>query len=738
MNMISKLFFTLFLTFSVLVAFSSEDTVARPEKNYLFNLRVDEAQQEADLLDRKKDGSIHLTNIDEVNLQITDAFFRKVDEIQLEIEKDKRLRSSNDQVRNIVLLKDALLGFVYAYRTKQINAALAPLFIDNFKNILNVNTDSQSMAPFIEEVPYEIGRINAEIFKSNKGFSESRKILFLKFSNLYPGKILQNIAPYASEIFSDSLIIVACKYNPAEFYKYAQNTESVTGKLIHRSTDPMVKTVAQLSNKPTALFYFPFLDDLLSGKKSVDSLEKIIGDGDLGYDSVAYYKLLVQTEINYSKRCSNKDTPIVMFGPNGLRDVLHRKANDHFIRWINELHEKPESVRMRSVDPLTSIDLYYMIVMGENDIYTSSYKHSFTRLIQRLGKKARTDSLLMNVNFDYFKKFTKMAANFNRLDTFLALMPSERAEALMKAFVGNLDKTNNLEDAVDVADAYSSINNKKLLQTILQYVKDNEQKSIANNSERGKIIYSLLKTIFLSADSTNKIDLTSTVGIPSIYSIENKELVDDSGRIIQQVFFYGDEDGKMFFNSFRNSFSVKEWKQTLKPEWLEIKSIKGKVIIYANRPLDNNKNLDDSAQIHLNKYLSANNLFPNVIIHRGHSYWLERTLDRMPGDAKIILVGSCGGYKNLKKIISDNPNAHIISTKEIGKGDINTPILNTLNQSLIAAKGVAWRSVWATLTKNFSKDPSKDVRESWESYVPPYKNLGAIFIKAYTKKTEGG
>ena len=482
MNMISKLFFTLFLTFSVLVAFSSEDTVARPEKNYLFNLRVDEAQQEADLLDRKKDGSIHLTNIDEVNLQITDAFFRKVDEIQLEIEKDKRLRSSNDQVRNIVLLKDALLGFVYAYRTKQINAALAPLFIDNFKNILNVNTDSQSMAPFIEEVPYEIGRINAEIFKSNKGFSESRKILFLKFSNLYPGKILQNIAPYASEIFSDSLIIVACKYNPAEFYKYAQNTESVTGKLIHRSTDPMVKTVAQLSNKPTALFYFPFLDDLLSGKKSVDSLEKIIGDGDLGYDSVAYYKLLVQTEINYSKRCSNKDTPIVMFGPNGLRDVLHRKANDHFIRWINELHEKPEPVRMRSVDPLTSIDLYYMIVMGENDIYTSSYKHSFTRLIQRLGKKARTDSLLMNVNFDYFKKFTKMAANFNRLDTFLALMPSERAEALMKAFVGNLDKTNNLEDAVDVADAYSSINNKKLLQTILQYVKANEKKSNEKDS----------------------------------------------------------------------------------------------------------------------------------------------------------------------------------------------------------------------------------------------------------------
>ena len=27
--------------------------------------------------------------------------------------------------------------------------------------------------------------------------------------------------------------------------------------------------------------------------------------------------------------------------------------------------------------------------------------------------------------------------------------------------------------------------------------------------------------------------------------------------------------------------------------------------------------------------------------------------------------------------------------------------------------------------------------ESWENYVPPYKNLGAIFIKAYNKKMSG-
>jgi hypothetical protein len=44
--------------------------------------------------------------------------------------------------------------------------------------------------------------------------------------------------------------------------------------------------------------------------------------------------------------------------------------------------------------------------------------------------------------------------------------------------------------------------------------------------------------------------------------------------------------------------------------------------------------------------------------------------------------------------------------------------------------------MWASLTKVFMNDPNREVRESWEDYIPPYKNLGAIFIKAYNKKIE--
>jgi hypothetical protein len=110
----------------------------------------------------------------------------------------------------------------------------------------------------------------------------------------------------------------------------------------------------------------------------------------------------------------------------------------------------------------------------------------------------------------------------------------------------------------------------------------------------------------------------------------------------------------------------------------------------------------------------------------------------MVGGAKIIVLGSCGGYKNLNQIISTSPDAHIISTKEIGKGDINRPILNYLNQSIASGKKLVWKDMWASLTKLFYSDNNKGMRESWDDYIPPYKNLGAIFIKAYNKKMEGG
>ena len=78
----------------------------------------------------------------------------------------------------------------------------------------------------------------------------------------------------------------------------------------------------------------------------------------------------------------------------------------------------------------------------------------------------------------------------------------------------------------------------------------------------------------------------------------------------------------------------------------------------------------------------------------------------------------------------------MISTKEIGAGDINKPIMNYLNQALLTEKKIVWKDMWRNLTKQFNSDPNPGLKDTWENYIPPYRNLGALFIKAYNKKIE--
>ena len=731
------IFFTcyFFLVLFDAVAFSDTTNIPIGRKSRHDDIRKE--QINIDKLDGKFDGMVSAGADENINNQLADALYRKPNEMRQWIEtNDTQLPTNNDKVRYLRNVAEILNYFKISRKLNEIKITELPALLNTFEKMLKAKVSGESILPFLQASSYMVAKLNTRIFAEEKDRNAAEAIIYLKYVSLNTDKILQTIAPFAKETFADSLVVVACKLNPVQFYNYAQSDGSTVGKLIRRNTDRMVVQVAALSKTDNALFYFPFLDDLLSERQSIDSIKKFVGDGDKGYDSVGYFKLLVKTATAYSKRMAKPfyDTAIAYYGANGLLKTLHKKAFQHFISPINNLHEENNlAVRMRAIQPLGPAELYYMMVMGENDIFTSSYKHSFERLLQLMGPKPKGDSLLLAVNFNQFRKFIKMAANYNQLDTFLKTMPPERSEQLMKAFVSQLD--NNLEGAVDVADSYSSVSNKKLQEAMLENVTDNELAAIATNNAKAKVIYGLLKTIFLSLND-NKVDLSTQIGIPPIYEVDDKYIRDGKGNLVEQVFFYGDKDGKLFYPSFRNSFSSKEWKVTEKKEWMEAVSLKGNVMVFANKPLDNNDNLDDTAQIHLAKYLQEQSLKPAVIVHRGHSYWLDRTMSRMPGDAKIVVLGSCGGYQNLNEILEINPEAHIISTKEIGTGDINRPILTYINQVFAANNNLSWPKMWQSLTGIFSKDPSKSIRDSWDDYIPPYKNLGAIFLKAYNKNIQ--
>jgi len=172
-------------------------------------------------------------------------------------------------------------------------------------------------------------------------------------------------------------------------------------------------------------------------------------------------------------------------------------------------------------------------------------------------------------------------------------------------------------------------------------------------------------------------------------------------------------------------FSPTNWKITGTDKWVCISSIKGKpVSIYANRALPEETGEDEIAQKELCQYLEKNKLYPTITIHRGHSYYANSTIQQMFPSSKIVFLGSCGGYHLIHDVLAKAPEAHIIASKQIGKTAVNRPFFQLLTEKTRTGNNIDWIPFWKELEKMVQV-------EGFEDYIPPYKNLGALYIKAY-------
>src|SRR5690606_2126953 len=104
---------------------------------------------------------------------------------------------------------------------------------------------------------------------------------------------------------------------------------------------------------------------------------------------------------------------------------------------INALHDASPAVRFKILEGLSAEELYYIIVYGQDQIYTSSFIGAFDRMMERLRPRTGYE-LLEKVRFDHFRTFIRMAAGYNKLDAFLATLRPEARTQLMRQFTSNL------------------------------------------------------------------------------------------------------------------------------------------------------------------------------------------------------------------------------------------------------------------------------------------------------------
>ncbi|MBI5370592.1 MAG: hypothetical protein HZA79_01060 [Sphingobacteriales bacterium] len=669
---------------------------------------------------------------EEINQLLTRSLVRKTDWLQYRIEKDTVL-DHRLKVFYLSGLENLLKYFRQNWRQpgdRHINPANLSLIIDSYEACMQAERNGETIENIIYNLPYDAGTnvISAYIFEKNPGYQPARNRLVLKLCNLHPDRIFPILQQYPDVPFADSMVRAIAKKFPRQLYDYAAAANKLGTIIRNINDDIFIKTIATMAQSRSGQQYFPFLDNIVNGRMTLRDIDAAKDD------SLLYYKLLVKTQMDYVARAINKDTA---FEFRALTQKLEDKARADFVNVINGLHtERNPEIRFRCIQPLNAQELYYLAVLSDGSIYTSSFvKGVYPLMMSRIEN--RGDSLLMLLNFDKYRKFIKMAAGFNTLDHFLAsFTPSgnpedeDPANTLMRAFVNRLEQSDGLEDGVDVADSYASISEtlKPVADRMLLNIQDNYERNLANGNKKGIAIYNILGKLFLSADSTQNIDLTRELGIPPVYEVPFSALTYDSGRVAVQLFIYGDKDGIGVFPGLLSMFNNSNWKiDQGNKQWVTISSTKGKpVSLYMNRPLPEETNEDAKAQEALCQYLEQNRITPTVTINRGHSYNAPYTIEQMSAASKIVFMGSCGGYRMIHDILQKAPDAHIIGTKQIADAPVNNPFLRLIMEKLRTGNDIKWIPFWEELGHIVTD-------KIFEDYVPPHKNLGALFIKAYTR-----
>lgn len=693
---------------------------AVPRNRKLWHDKVDGEQKRADVSDGAIDGIIDFSSDDTTfNTILTKSILRDVDRLQIMIENmpansRDAVAHNGEKIRALRAVQDMLNRY---NRDIRVDPYYYRKLVSNMKEFIIARNENRGMAFVKQNVNVQTMNNIRELYEPT---SQERFYIFSEMGKLEPKMMIRRLDEFANEAYADDVIAAAAKVVPNEVFNYASSTNYLLSGAVKRSKDPLVQAIVRISQESKVpLKAMPFLNDIYTKKHTIAEIDKITANEDLFYQNLVRLKM-----------------ENVQLGGDTYTDELKYRGLK-YVRTMNDLHNEKDPVRFKCVDGFDPFALYFIMVYGQDEIYTSTFLGTFNRMMDRMHPMKGND-LLDSVHRDKFRTFIRMCAGYNTLDRFLDSMEVDRKNRLMQDFIVGLEKgkEDDLEDAVDVADAFGSIRDPEMITFLQNEVKKNYERSYTEaKSKKGVIVYGLLATLFEGSkevDSTGVAQRQSEMlNIPPINRVPFENLTNDSGIVYEQFFFYGDEDGISSYANFLSNFKDGKWKKVENENWATITSTTGKpVVVFANKPLAEPQ--DEEAQKALNKYLEQQGIKPAIVVHRGHSYHLPITMDRLVKETKIVMLGSCGGYHNLGKVLDQSPEAHIISSKQVGAMKINEPIIKSINDRLLEGRDIDWIESWKGLDGYFAKQ-NGNLKEMFDDYIPPHKNLGAIFIKAYRR-----
>jgi hypothetical protein len=403
---------------------------------------------------------------------------------------------------------------------------------------------------------------------------------------------------------------------------------------------------------------------------------------------------------------------------------------------INNLFEQPAAIRFRAVEHFAARELYLLLTYGEAELFTSSYNGVFDRLLARMRQESLTgDQLLTQVHAIDFRVFIKSAAVFNRLTAFLATIPSPVARwSLLARCLSDLEQAPDVTmQAVTAAEILNAPLDLDSLRLIRDTLRSEYIRAEMVHNQQARVIYGLLIAALTRRHTVARDDPALTAiaaryrpSLPDLTDIPVSALF-QHGVSIHRYFFYNDDDGKQSFQSFMAQYhSDRSWHIEDHGSFVHLRSqAPGRQVeIYANKFTDDEQGINDIDQV-----LRKRKATPSVIVHRGHTFYVDKTLEKLSATVALVYLGNCGGNTLLETVLRRAPQAHIITTQGIGTLTINDPLLKALNTYLLRGKEMTWQGFWRHIEARFGRNPR------FIDYVPPDKNASVVFLRAYHSLT---
>jgi hypothetical protein len=654
-----------------------------------YNLEVDKQQRRLDLYDGVEDNSVKMPS-NSLTARAVKTYMSSIDSIQVYVNtQDPRLKTKNLRYLHTTLKEVNSKNYKFISRYERVFRLAGELVKPEYPGQVNLAKN---------ELRYSLYLLK---FINSKSYVED---FYLFASKHKPLEVLRNYNDWKNLKFKDKVLSEVAKNDPNAIKQYFGTSHGIY-KVAKASQDPIILKLLEIyrangsrSASSTNIHW------LINGEKTLEESEALI------QNDYKYFKELIKLK-------SKKD----ILGPYAVDETMEQLALRPVIK-INDLHEASnENVRFAAVKNSSAQEIYTIMVYTPEEIYTSSFLGMYKRLMAK-RKETSGYQFLEGLGFNKFRVFVRQCAGYNTLQSFLKTMTNEEVDAFIHMTVANLENTGgDLEPAVDVANIYGSLTDEVLRTQFRQKIEQELMKNKFNNNLHGMKVYGLL--FKLTGESPEVIVGDAvTFDIPPMDLVLKEDMFPD-GKNIQQHFFFDDEDGYASYASFVAGYRNSNWSIIDKSEYIIIKSRNGMdVEIYVNKPKK-----EYSAQPLLHKMFDESGRYPDIVVHRGHSYYVKTSIKSMTPFTKVAILGSCGGYHNISQAMENAEEVQIISSKQIGTMRVNNALLKEINEALRKGESLVWETLWKRIAAKLKGDLK------FKEYIPPHKNLGAVFIRAFNE-----